>query len=73
MWVLLISLYLHQPLGQTQSKGVLHAPFVTYEACVTERDRVKREWHMAGYTVSPRCVWVKYYSRDNGAYNETNK
>ena len=73
MWVLLISLYLHQPLGQTQSKGVLQAPFESYERCVAERERVRRDWHLGEYRVSPRCVYVKYYSRDNGAYNETNR
>jgi hypothetical protein len=73
MWVLLISLYLHQPLGQTQSKGMIHAPQTGYEQCTRERDRVNQYWHMDGYKVSARCIYVKHYSTHNGAYNDANK
>ncbi len=73
MWVLLISLYLNQPLGQTQSKGVIHAPHNNYETCLLARDQVQRSWHLDGYRVSARCIYVKYYSTNNGAYNESNK
>lgn len=73
MWVLLISLYLEQGLGQTQSKGVIQAPQTSYEQCMKERDRVRRDWHMEEYRVSARCIYVKHYSTHNGAYNESNK
>lgn len=69
MWVLLISLYVNEPLGQTQSKGVLQAPQNSYEQCQKERDRVQQYWHIDGYKVSPRCVYIKHYdSRHNGSY-----
>ena len=71
MWVLLISLYLNQPLGQTQSKGVIHAPQTSYDTCVKERDRIRQAWTMDGYRVSPRCIYVPYYSTNNGAYQQT--
>jgi len=73
MWVLLISLYLGQPLGQTESKGLIHAPHTSYEACLRARDHVQRNWQLDGYKVSARCIYVKYYSTHNGAYNESNK
>lgn len=69
MWILMISLYLHEPLGQVQSRGVIEAPMPTYEACTRERDRVKHTWYIDQYKISPRCVYVKYWdSRHNGAY-----
>lgn len=61
MWVLLISMYLHKDLGQTQSKGIIHAPQQSYEQCLQARDRVREQWHMPGYRISPRCIYVKYY------------
>lgn len=70
MWVLLISLYLNSPiLGQTQSKGVIHAPMQSYENCLKERDKIKDNWQLNGYRVSPRCIYIKHYSTNNGAYN----
>jgi len=62
MWVLIISLYLTQPLGQVQSKGIIHAPQPNYETCLQERDRVKSTWFTNGYRVIPRCVYVKHYN-----------
>lgn len=73
MWVLLISLYLGQPLGQTESKGIIHAAQPSYEQCLKQRDQVQRTWHLDGYRVSARCVYVKHYSTHNGAYNDANK
>ena len=73
MWVLLISLYLGQPLGQTESKGVIHAAHNSYEQCLKQRDQVRATWHLDGYKVSARCIYVKHYSTHNGAYNESNK
>lgn len=71
MWVLLISLYMNSAIqGQTQSKGMIHAPQSSYEQCLKERDNVQRTWHMDGYRVSPRCVYIKYYSTHNGAYSK---
>ncbi len=70
MWVLLISLYMQQPLGQTQSKGVIHAPMSSYEQCQRERDRVRAVWYVDGYRVSARCIWVKHYSEHSGAYTQ---
>lgn len=70
MWVLLISLYVHQPLGQTQSKGVIHAPQPSYEQCIHERDRIRTTWYTDGYRVSPRCIYIKHYSTNNGAYTQ---
>jgi hypothetical protein len=70
MWVLLISLYLGQPLGQTESKGMIHAPHTSYEACLKARDQVRATWHLDGYRTTARCIWVKHYSTNNGAYNE---
>ena len=61
MWVLIISLYMLQPNGLTQSKGIIQAPQLSYEQCNKERNRVKEEWHMDGYRVSPRCVHMKHY------------
>jgi hypothetical protein len=68
MWVLIISLFAAQPLGQTQSKGIIHAPHTSYEQCLRERDRVNQHWHMDGYSVRARCIYVKHYSTHNGAY-----
>jgi len=69
MWVLIISLYLAQPLGQTQSKGIIHAPQTSHEQCLQERARIQEYWHMNGYRISARCVYIKHYSQHNGAYN----
>jgi hypothetical protein len=68
MWVLLISLYAAQPLGQTQSKGMIHAPQSSYELCEQERDRINRTWQIDKYKTSARCVYIKHYSTNNGAY-----
>lgn len=73
MWILLISLYLQQPHGHVQSKGVIHAPQQDYETCIRERNRIQATWYTDGYRVSPRCIYVKHYSNNNGAYNESNK
>lgn len=71
MWVLLISLYMNAATpDQTQSKGILHAPQSSYEQCLKARDLVQQTWHMNGYRVSPRCVYIKYYSTHNGAYSQ---
>lgn len=72
MWVLLISLYLHQPLGQAQSKGIIHAPQSSYEECQRARDRVQQSWHLDGYRTSARCIYIKHYSTNNGAYSQNN-
>jgi hypothetical protein len=69
MWVLLISLYLPHSLGHVQSKGLIHAPQQSYELCLKARDRVEQTWHMDGYRISSRCVYVRHYSEHNGAYN----
>ncbi len=68
MWVLIISLYAAQPLGMTQSKGIIHAPTTSYEQCLQERDRVNKNWTLDGYTTRARCIYVKHYSTHNGAY-----
>ena len=73
MWVLLISAYLHQSLGQIQSKGVVQLPQSSYETCLRERDRIQHTWYTDGYRISSRCIYIKYYSTNNGAYNESNK
>jgi hypothetical protein len=44
-----------------QSKGVIQAPQSSYEQCIKERDRIKEQWRMDGYRVSPRCIYIKYY------------
>jgi len=62
MWILIISMYLAQPLGQTQSKGIIQAPQPDYESCIRERDRIRATWYTEGYKVSPRCVYVKHYN-----------
>ena len=62
MWILFISLYMIQPnTSLVQSKGVIQAPQPSLEQCYKERDRVKAQWHMEGYRVSPRCVYLKHY------------
>lgn len=61
MWVLLISLYLGQPLGQTESRGIIEAPQPSYEQCQRERERIRATWYTDGYRVSPRCIWIKHY------------
>jgi len=62
MWILFISLYMIQPnTSLVQSKGVIQAPQPSLEQCYKERDRVKEKWHMEGYRVSPRCVYLKHY------------
>ena len=62
MWVLFISLYIIQPnIILAQSKGVIQAPQPSLEQCYKERDRVKEQWRMEGYRVSPRCVYIKHY------------
>lgn len=63
MWILIISLYLHQSLGQTQSKGYIQAPQPDYETCMKERERIKHTWFTDGYRVSPRCVYIKHYNQ----------
>lgn len=74
MWILLISMYMNTSiLGQVQSKGVIQAPQAGYEECLRQRDQVQRTWHMDSYRISARCVYIKYYSTHNGAYNESNK
>lgn len=73
MWILMISLYLHQTLGQTQSKGVIQAPQPSYETCLRERDRIRATWYTDGYRVTARCIYIKHYSTNNGAYNESDK
>ena len=50
-----------QPNGLTQSRGIIQAPQPSYDQCIKERDRVKEHWHMDGYRVSPRCVYLKNY------------
>jgi hypothetical protein len=58
----MISLYMLQPKTEiVQSKGVIQAPQSSYEQCIKERDRIKEQWRMDGYRVSPRCVYIKYY------------
>lgn len=70
----MVSLYMNQAiLGQTQSRGVLMAPHTSYEACLKARDSVRQQWHLDGYRISPRCVYVKHYSTNNGAYNSETK
>ena len=62
MWVLVISLYMLQSNTElVQSKGVIEAPQRSLEQCYKERDRVKEQWRMDGYRVSPRCVYLKHY------------
>jgi hypothetical protein len=61
MWVLIISLYLTQPYGQIQSKGIIQAPQRSYEACMHERERIRATWYTEGYRVSPRCIFIKNY------------
>jgi len=61
MWVLIISLYLTQPYGQIQSKGIIQAPQQSYEVCMRERDRIKATWFTDGYKVSPRCIYINNY------------
>lgn len=74
MWVLLISLYMNSAIqGQTQSKGVLHAPQSSYDQCLKQRDQVQRTWQLDQYRISARCVYVRHYSVNNGAYNESDK
>ncbi len=70
MWVLLISLYVLQPLGQVQSKGIIHAPQTDYDTCVKSRDTVTKTWQLDAYKISARCTYIKHYSTNNGAYNE---
>lgn len=70
MWILIISLYVHQPLGQIQSKGIIHAPMKNYELCLKERDKVNQYWYIDGYATKARCVYIKHYSTNNGAYNQ---
>jgi hypothetical protein len=73
MWILLISLYAIQPLGQTQSKGVIHVPQMSYDECLKARDRVNSTWRLDGYKTGARCIYIKYYSEHNGAYNAETK
>ena len=62
MWILFISLYMIQPnTSLVQSKGVIQAPQSSLEQCYKERDRIKEQWRMDGYRVSPRCVFLKHY------------
>lgn len=62
MWILVISLYLAQPYGQTQSKGIIQAPQHNYEDCQRERARVSATWYTDGYKVSARCIYIQHYS-----------
>ena len=73
MWILIISLYAHQPLGQVQSKGIIHAPTRSYEQCLKERDRVNQYWTLDGYATRARCIYIKDYSANNGAYNQESR
>ena len=74
MWILLISLYAtNNNLGQTQSKGVIHTAQHSYEQCQKQRDTVQQQWRLDGYKTSARCIWVKHYSTNNGAYNESDR
>lgn len=62
MWVLIISLYIIQPnIILEQSKGEILAPQSSYERCMKERERIKEQWRMEGYRVSPRCIYLKHY------------
>ena len=72
MWVLLISLYVHEPLGHVQSKGVIQAPQTSYEQCQKSRDQVLKTWQIDQYRITPRCVYIKHYSTNNGAYTANN-
>ena len=63
MWVLIISLYAAQSLGQVQSQGIIQAPQPSYETCMRERDKVRATWYIDGYRVSPRCIYIKHYNR----------
>lgn len=65
MWILIISLYLNQPLGQTQSKGIIQATQTSYEQCQHERDRIRATWYTDGYRVSARCIYLKHYNGTN--------
>ncbi len=66
MWVLIISMYLSQPYGFTQSQGVIQAPQPSYETCMREKERIRATWYIDGYKVSPRCIYIKYYKSPGG-------
>ncbi len=70
MWVLIISLYALEPLGHVQSRGIIHVPQPNLEQCYQSRDTVNRTWHIDQYKTSARCIWVKHYSTNNGAYHK---
>lgn len=71
MWVLLISLYLTEPiLGQVQSKGIIQAPMQSYDQCVKSRDQIRAQWQLDGYRVSARCLRVPNYGTRPGQYND---
>ncbi len=70
MWVLLISLYLMEPLGHVQSKGILHVPQSSYEQCQKTRDTVAQRLQVDGYRTAARCIWIKHYSEQGGAYSK---
>jgi hypothetical protein len=72
MWILLVSLYALNA-NQIQSKGVIHTAHLGHEQCLRQRDHVQQTWQLQGYRTSARCIWIKHYSTDNGAYNESNK
>lgn len=56
MWILLISVYLTEPvLGQVQSRGILEIPTQGYQACLALRDSAQK-WRLDGYRVSARCL-----------------
>jgi len=69
MWVLIISLTAislqSNPL-QVNSRGIIHVPQVSQERCLTERDRINREWTIKDYRPNARCVWIKHYSQYTG-------
>ena len=62
MWILIISLYAAQGLGQTQSQGIIHVPQTDYNMCLAQRDLARQQLKLDGYTTSARCIHVKHYS-----------
>jgi autonomous glycyl radical cofactor GrcA len=60
-------------MGQIQSKGVIHVPQTSYDECLKARDRVNSIWRLDGYKTGARCIYIKYYSEHNGAYNAETK
>ena len=62
MWILIISLYAHLQLGQSQSQGIIHVPQPDYNTCIAQRDLVKQQLKLDRYTTSARCVYVEHYN-----------